>query len=600
LQRQIPFIKAAIAIRPDLKLWGVPWSPPSWMKSNNSLVGGWIKTDSQTMNALALYFEKYVQAYKGQGINLYMVMPQNEPGYETGYSSCRYDGNILRDFIKNYLGPKFAQDNINCQIWLGSLPNSDMTYVNPSMIDSAAKAYIQGAGFQWEGANAAHQVYNAYSDVRLMQTETKCGNHENNWSYAEEQFDLMRSYFDSGVNSYMLWNMVLDETGLSTAAWAQCSPIVVNKSSKIVTYNPQFYMFKHFSSYVKPGACSIDSVGNYGDCVAYMNPNGENVLVVENKTANALAVAINFNGQKIKPTLPAHSFNTFRTTAGSYPPIYKNAYYTFEAENFDSQSGIQTEACGEGGFNVGFIEDGDYVCFNDIDFEGASAASVNARVATANAGGNIEFRLDSPTGTLIGTCPVSSTGGWQNWATRSVNLSGASGVHDVYLKFTGGTGYLFNVNSFKFNTSAVMPSNGSTYHLICKNSGKALDNSGSTADGGRVNQWGDQSVNSNQEWKLVDVGSGYFNLVCQKSGKALDNSGSTSDGTIMKQWTVMSGNQNQHWRFASVGGGYYNVICRVGGKTLDNGGSSTDGTAVKQWSVNSGNANQQWLLKFVR
>ena len=156
------------------------------------------------------------------------------------------------------------------------------------------------------------------------------------------------------------------------------------------------------------------------------------------------------------------------------------------------------------------------------------------------------------------------------------------------------------VSQWESFTVCIMPNNGSTYHLVCKNSGKALDNGGSTADGGQVNQWADQSVNSNQEWKLVDVGGGYFNLVCQTSGKALDNSGSTSDGTIMKQWTVMSGNQNQQWQFSSVGGGYYNVVCHVGGKTLDNGGSGSNGTAVKQWTVMSGNTNQQWRLEFIR
>jgi hypothetical protein len=121
-----------------------------------------------------------------------------------------------------------------------------------------------------------------------------------------------------------------------------------------------------------------------------------------------------------------------------------------QAESYNSQSGISTETCSEGGLNVGYIENGDYAVYNGINF-GAGVTSFQARVASGASGGNIEIRLDSPTGTLVGTCSVVGTGGWQTWATRTCSLSGATGTHNVYLKFTGGGGYLFNVNWFQFN-----------------------------------------------------------------------------------------------------------------------------------------------------
>lgn len=120
-----------------------------------------------------------------------------------------------------------------------------------------------------------------------------------------------------------------------------------------------------------------------------------------------------------------------------------------EAESFSSQSGIQTETCSEGGQNIGYIENGDYAVYNNINF-GAGAASFQARVASGASGGNIEIRLDSLTGPLVGTCSITGTGGWQTWTTRTCSVSGASGTHNVYLKFTGGSGYLFNINWFQF------------------------------------------------------------------------------------------------------------------------------------------------------
>ncbi|WP_083613344.1 carbohydrate-binding protein [Paenibacillus sp. P46E] len=132
-----------------------------------------------------------------------------------------------------------------------------------------------------------------------------------------------------------------------------------------------------------------------------------------------------------------------------------SAFSQTPASGYSSQSGIQLEASSEGGQNVAFIDNGDYIAFNNVEF-GSGAASIDIRVASNNNGGNIEVRLDSATGTLLGTVAVPGTGGWQSWQTKSAPVSPVSGVHTLYLKFTGGTGNLFNVLWFKFNA----PSSG--------------------------------------------------------------------------------------------------------------------------------------------
>ena len=100
--------------------------------------------------------------------------------------------------------------------------------------------------------------------------------------------------------------------------------------------------------------------------------------------------------------------------------------------------------------DIDSIHNGDYIKVKGVDF-GTGAASFDARVASAGSGGSIEIRLDALTGTLVGTCAVASTGGWQTWSTKSCSISGATGVHDLYLKFTGGSSMLFNFNWWKFN-----------------------------------------------------------------------------------------------------------------------------------------------------
>ncbi|WP_437585241.1 glycoside hydrolase family 43 protein [Sorangium sp. So ce1000] len=126
-----------------------------------------------------------------------------------------------------------------------------------------------------------------------------------------------------------------------------------------------------------------------------------------------------------------------------------NPYVMTEAETIAWESGVETEKCSEGGMNVGSIENGDYIKVRGVDF-GTGAVSFDARVASATSGGSIELRLDSATGTLVGTCMVQGTGGWQTWVTTSCAVDGATGIHDLYLKFTGGSGSLFNFNWWKF------------------------------------------------------------------------------------------------------------------------------------------------------
>jgi arabinoxylan arabinofuranohydrolase len=127
-----------------------------------------------------------------------------------------------------------------------------------------------------------------------------------------------------------------------------------------------------------------------------------------------------------------------------------NPYVQTEAETIAWEAGIETERCSEGGMNVTAISNGDSIKVKGVNF-GTGAVSFDARVASAGSGGNIELRLDSLTGTLVGTCGIQGTGGAQTWMTRTCTVSGATGTHDLFLRFTGGSGAsLFNFNWWKF------------------------------------------------------------------------------------------------------------------------------------------------------
>jgi arabinoxylan arabinofuranohydrolase len=127
-----------------------------------------------------------------------------------------------------------------------------------------------------------------------------------------------------------------------------------------------------------------------------------------------------------------------------------NPYVRVEGETFQAQSGVETEPCRAGGMNLTDLNNGDWVRIVGVDFGTKGAKKFNAHVASAGKGGSIELRLGALDGKLIGTCKVETTGDQQAWKEVSAEVSGATGVQDLYLKFTGGEGALFNLDFWKF------------------------------------------------------------------------------------------------------------------------------------------------------
>lgn len=132
-----------------------------------------------------------------------------------------------------------------------------------------------------------------------------------------------------------------------------------------------------------------------------------------------------------------------------------NKASSLQAECFDNMSGIQNE-----GANVGFVNNGNWISFNDIDLTNMN--SIQARTSSPTSGGNIEVRLDSATGTQIGTIEVSSTGNWNRWETEQASVTSLSGNKDIYFVFTGGDGYLFNLDWLIFSSAVLSVSDFNT------------------------------------------------------------------------------------------------------------------------------------------
>jgi len=452
-QYLIPYMKAAVAVRPSLKIWGSPWTVPTWMKDSKTYNNGSMLDDTKTFSAYALYLAKAVKSFQKEGLNYYAVMPANEMNWKVsmGYPVTGWSAAQMGSFIKNHLGPTFRKEDVNADIFLGTLMNDQDVLgakdaAETIFKDSTTYSYCAGAGFQY----GMPEMRVSFPDKRYYQTETACGtvsafNNANNfWNYAVGNDDAMRQFVKNArCNAYEQWNIVLDTSGSNIAAWRQYAMIMVDTVTKKVTFTPQFYQVRHYG-YAKPGGYVLPSAGNSNmELIAFRNPDGENVLMVTNKGGET-AVAINLNGQKIKPTIPANSFNTFRIAGTPIPPV--SAFAKVEAEKFDEQSGTLIRACSDGGSGLTLIEKNDWAVYYDVDF-GTGAGLFEARVSGI-AGGTIEVHLDSCTSPVAGTATVAASAAW---STVSCPVTGVSGRHTLYLKFKGdATGKLFDLNWFNF------------------------------------------------------------------------------------------------------------------------------------------------------
>ncbi len=155
-QTLIPFIHAAMRVQPALAIWAVPWSPPTWMKTNGAYKGGEMKNDPQTLASYALYFSKYIQAYRAEGIHLFAVMPQNEPRYNNNvYPQAAWSGALMNVFLRDYLVPRLQQDKLSIQVWQGTIVNENIAdYILPVLDDPRTAPSIAGVAYQYGGQQA--------------------------------------------------------------------------------------------------------------------------------------------------------------------------------------------------------------------------------------------------------------------------------------------------------------------------------------------------------------------------------------------------------------------------------------------------------------
>ena len=311
----IPYIREAQKRVASMTLFASPWSPPTWLKFPKANNYGTLVWEEKYLKAYAKYIRLFIEAYKKEGIKINQFHIQNEPCSSQKFPSCIWTGEEFKDFIENYLSYEFDNNNIDTEIWLGTIngPETDNrmlytrynNYANIVLDSSRCREYVKGVSYQWAGKFAVEQTHDAFPDLKLIQSESECGDGNNTWQFAMYIFEMIKHYFRNGVRAYIYWNMVLEENAESTWGWKQNSLISVSDGK--VKFNPEFYVMKHFSHFVKPNAHVIEVKGMWSpNVLAFENPDNSKAAVIMNPFDVEKTVTI----ENTNYILPAKSFNT--------------------------------------------------------------------------------------------------------------------------------------------------------------------------------------------------------------------------------------------------------------------------------------------------
>jgi glucosylceramidase len=321
----IPYVKAAQAIRPDLRLWASAWSPPVWMKDNDDYEAGNFIDEDRYYKAYALYLARFSEEYAKEGLPIRAVAVQNEPTVVTGYPNGGWRPYQFRTFVRDFAGPLFAQRKLSTQIWLGTFNDSNYySFAKEALDDPEARKYVGAVGLQWDGDRQIASILKYHPGIPIVQTETDCGNWHwksgfdkdragNDFAYAAYTWGRARDYINAGAEVYILWNLVLDQEGKNidkVLPWPQNSAIVVDTGTKAVAYTPMLRAIEHLSRYVPDGSVALDCKAGRKNVMAFSTPSGSIVVELMNDAKQAKAVAAKVGARTYSVELPPESFAT--------------------------------------------------------------------------------------------------------------------------------------------------------------------------------------------------------------------------------------------------------------------------------------------------
>jgi len=355
----IPLARAAQKYYPALQLFMSPWSPPTWMKINQDycvlsretnkqdprkdyllymdkdaavdpdemqLLGNrngvfprrlatqdYFIQDPRYLQCYADMFCRFIDLYTAEGLPITKVMYQNEAYSYTPYPGCPWTAEGAQRFNNNYLAPTLRKHHPEVELWFGTINTNRLDYVERTLDNEQLQSNIVGIGTQWECRNNLPQLRKRYPKLRLMMSESECGNGAMDWKAGEHTFFLLSDNLGNGVDEYYNWNFILTDNGKSTWGWTQNALVQVDSRTRIMRYTPEYYAYKHFCHFVVPGTEMVGYAGREkSKTPVVVFRNGKSFIVIAgNFTDEPAAMSVGLGKKFLNMELQPHSFNTY-------------------------------------------------------------------------------------------------------------------------------------------------------------------------------------------------------------------------------------------------------------------------------------------------
>ncbi|GAA3623865.1 ricin-type beta-trefoil lectin domain protein [Lentzea roselyniae] len=336
----LPLLREAKRLNPRLKVMATPWSPPAWMKTNDSLIGGQLKDDPEIYDAYARYLVKFVQAYTAAGVPIDFLSVQNEPQNRKPDAYPGTDLPVAAQLeVIEPLGPKLRTASPGTKIL--SYDHNWATHPNDGaaeadypfqILRSKAAKWIAGTAYHCYHGDPSAQtaLHNAFPDKGIWFTEcsgskgvtdppAKVFRDTLTWHARNVVLGTTRNWARSAVN----WNIALDSTGgPHLGGCGTCTGLVTVQPDGSVTTDAEYYTIGHLAKFVRPGArriasTSFGTTGWNGQIMdaAFRNPDGSTALVVHNENDDPRTFAVNAGDRTFEYTLPGGALATFTWTA---------------------------------------------------------------------------------------------------------------------------------------------------------------------------------------------------------------------------------------------------------------------------------------------
>jgi glucosylceramidase len=345
----LPLLRTARALNPQLKVIATPWSPPAWMKTNQSLVGGRLIDDPKIYATYAQYFVKFLKAYAAAGVPVYAVTMQNEPQNRNPSGYPGMDMPVRQQVaLINALGPALRDAGLHTKIFgydhnwsehpadIASTPPGEQpeTEYPTDVLNSSAARWVAGTAYHCYSGDPSRQteLHNRFPNKDIWFTECS-GSHGPTdppaqvfsdtlkWHSRNLVLGVTRNWAETVVN----WNLALDPAGgPHNGGCDTCSGVVTVGPGNTVTRNAEYYTLGHLARFVRPGAYRIASTsfgttgwnGQIMDA-AFRNPDGSTALVVHNENDDPRTFAVAEGDWSFDYTLPGGALATFTWPASS-------------------------------------------------------------------------------------------------------------------------------------------------------------------------------------------------------------------------------------------------------------------------------------------